>query len=86
MRLKHLIIIASVCGLLVSAKDGNKPAVADGKENKQIEEETQEDTDAANERVETISADINFNSWSELYDYIKELEEATTGQELEETG
>lgn len=49
-------------------------------EGEEVQEAAQDD-----EKVETISADINFNSWSELYDYLKEIEEATAGgEELEE--
>ena len=49
------------------------------------ESEDVQELDRDDEKVETISADINFNSWSELYDYLKEIEEATAGgDELEE--
>lgn len=81
-----MIIVAAFFGVLVSANNDEKQQVADGKTSEQVEEESQqqEEADIANERVETISADINFNSWGELYDYFKELDEATTGQDLEE--
>lgn len=80
-----MIIFVAFCGVLVLANE-EKQQVAEEKTSEQVQEEIQqEEADTSNdERVETISADINFNSWSELYDYIKELEEATTGQELEE--
>ena len=85
MRFKHLIIFVAFCGVLVLANE-EKQQVAEEKTSEQVQEEIQQEEayTSNDERVETISADINFNSWSELYDYIKELEEATTGQELEE--
>jgi len=61
------------------------------KDAKNEQEEDDPDTSPAinlspdeEERVETVSADINFNSWSELYDYLKEIEEATKEDELGE--
>ena len=44
-------------------------------QNSESEDENNELDQSAGDRVETISSDIKFNSWNELYDYLKELED-----------
>lgn len=71
-------IIALVIGSLVIAEEEGKIAEETGSDIEATGEENQDETEATTDRVETFSADINFNSWSELYDYLKEIEEATS--------
>lgn len=78
MWLKFWVIALSI-GSLVIAEDEIKKAVDEtGSDIEAAEEEIQDESETTIDKVETFSADINFNSWSELYDYLKEIEEATS--------
>lgn len=78
MWLKFWVIALSI-GSLVIAEDDIKKAVDEtGSDIEAAEEEIQDESETTIDKVETFSADINFNSWSELYDYLKEIEEATS--------
>ena len=77
MWLKFWIIVL-VIGSLVIAEEGDKIAEETGSDIEATGDESQDESEATTDRVETFSADINFNSWSELYDYLKEIEEATS--------
>jgi hypothetical protein len=78
MWLKFWIIAVVVIGSLVIAEEEGKIAEETGSDVEATGEENQDESEATTDRVETFSADINFNSWSELYDYLKEIEEATS--------
>lgn len=83
MWFRYWIIIFTICSL-VTAKEVDKPVVESETDSKvSNEEENQDEVDPTTEKVETFSADINFNSWSELYDYLKEIEEATSEDDEE---
>lgn len=94
MRFKHCCVILAAAFLIVaSAQDkynNKRPSPSDAEEEETNSayqgEQTEDDSllSSDDERVETISADINFNSWSELYDYLKEIEEATKDEEPNE--
>ncbi len=88
MWLKFWIIALAICSLVVATEESNKRVEDTGSDAEPIGEENQDDSDPTTERVETFSADINFNSWSELYDYLKEIEEATSedNEETSESG
>ena len=78
MCLKFWIIAVVVIGSLVIDEEEGKIAEETGSDVEATGEENQDESEATTDRVETFSADINFNSWSELYDYLKEIEEATS--------
>ena len=79
MWFKYWIIAFAICSIAIANEESNdkRPETSDG-ENQVNGGESQDDSDQTSEKVETFSADINFNSWSELYDYLKEIEEATS--------
>lgn len=83
MWFKYWIIALAICSLVVAKEDGKRNE-GTGTDDDNNVEENQEESDPTTDRVETFSADINFNSWSELYDYLKEIEEATN-EDIEET-
>ena len=88
MWLKFWIIALAICSLVVAKEETNKIVEETASDAEPAGEEHQDDSDPTTERVETFSADINFNSWSELYDYLKEIEEATSedNEEAAESG
>ena len=69
----HWWLVVCLCWFVIStarSADTDKQP-----QNSESEDENNELDQSAGDRVETISSDIKFNSWNELYDYLKELED-----------
>lgn len=78
MWLKFWIIALSIGSLVIAENEVKKVVEETGSDVESTGEEIQDESETTIDKVETFSADINFNSWSEFYDYLKEIEEATS--------
>lgn len=82
MRFRYWIVAVALFAFVAANKE------ADDEENDaQFENaaaKAPEEADVDSDKVGTISADLKFNSWSELYDYLKEIEEAVAADEAED--
>lgn len=83
MRFRYWIITAAFIAL-VSAKETSNSDDENDAKIERTAEETLEENESGQEKVGTISADLKFNSWRELYDYLKEIEEEVGADEGED--
>ena len=82
MRLYYWLAVF-VCVSLVTATEAEKEQEEDYEEKEEYSKHP-EGVDLMEEKVETVSPGLDFNSFSELYDYLKEAEESDDGSHDED--
>jgi len=82
MRLYYCLALIVCVSLVIATEPGKKPKELYDEEEEYSE--NPESLDLMAGKVETVSPSLDFNSFSELYDYLKEAEESDDGSQNED--